>query len=194
MRVYLVRFICILAAIFCLGCSASQRAISALEDGNHCKFCQISAESLDEDHYSINNLGVCYDHGYCGYPKDKQQAVYYYNLAARWGVEQSIANLAIHGLKAPAPDLKMAEDQREKELIGGIIATALMAGAVAIAAQNPGPPANNQMFLSPVASDYQGCCSYHGGIARDIYHQPLCHFSGKILCQDYQPSPTCLCN
>ncbi len=42
--------------------------------------------------------------------------------------------------------------------------------------------------------DYRGCCSYHRGIYENGFGQKVCHTSGRLLCNDGTPSPSCSCN
>jgi TPR repeat protein len=186
----------VLASILLSACSPSQRAINALNAGNQCEFCRISAESTDSDYYSINNLGLCHENGWCGYTKDSTKAIELYTLAARWGVPTAIDNLAVHGITAPHQDLKIGKEQQNLEAFGKLLAVTIVAGLTVAAAKNA-PPANNRQAYQPVQladnDDLQGCCSWHQGISRDVFNNPLCHYTGKVLCKDFQPSPTCRC-
>ena len=186
----------IFVSVFLYACSPSQRAMNALEAGDQCEFCRISAESVDSDHSSINNLGVCYDHGWCGYVKDRSKAISHFWLAARWGIAKAIENLALYGIAAPQPDLKIAKEQEERAAFGKLFAAALIAGLTAVAAKNAPPSSNYQAYQPPPIidnDDLQGCCSWHQGISRDILNNPRCHFTGMVLCKDFQPSPSCRC-
>lgn len=181
-----------------IGCVPSQRALEALKSGNQCEYCRISAESFDSDHNSISNLGVCYDKGWCGYPKDTSKAIQFYLLAARWGVPQAKENLLLHGLQAPDADLKIAKDEENLATYGKIIAAAIVTG-LAVALAGSAPASNTVNTYQPTKiglnDDYQGCCSWHNGISRDGFNRPNCHLlSQRILCNDLQPSPTCACN
>lgn len=177
-----------------VGCAPSHRAVSAFEDGDYCEFCRISAESVDTDHASKNNLALCYDNGWCGITKNPEIAVQYYTLAARWGVQKAIQNLEARGIKAPPPDLKIAKEQQDKKAFGNVLAAALVGGLIYAAAKNA--PANSPSVRYPTyfPDNNQGCCSWHQGIARDYFNQPRCHYTGMILCNDLQPSPMCVCN
>jgi len=145
----------------------------------------------------MHNLGWCYENGWCGYPKSKDLAVQQYVLGARWGVQESGSALVRLGQKPPAPDLKWAQEQaeaREKAAMWAAIGAALLSTASAMNQQ----PSYNTLQASPApgllpATDYQGCCSWHGGIQQDFLGNRRCHYSDMVLCNDYQPSPTCRC-
>ena len=176
-------------------CSPSSRAMKALARGDQCEFCRISAMSAGSDHASNNNLGVCYENGWCGFQKDTSAAIRQYHEAARWGVEQAKRNLIRLGVQPPPNDLQMAEDAQDRQLLLGALAAGLLAAGAATANSAPtynsyqAPQANTFMVVDPA----QGCCSHHGGIRKDILGNFQCHFSGMILCQDFQPSPSCRC-
>jgi len=102
-----------------------------------------------------------------------------------------------------APHLEMDREYaqeliQKKQLLKkvvGVLGTGLALGVSAYAQtlQNKnnntsGPLPNNNSFV-----DTQGCCSYHGGISKDYLGRNQCHYTGWILCQDGQPSPTCQC-
>jgi len=179
-----------------IGCSPSQRALSFYKEGNFCEFCKLSAESENSDHYSIHNLGVCFESGLCGYGPNRAVAIMQYKNAARWGIEQARTRLIELGLTPPAPDLKQAHDREAENAIGKVLGAVALVGlavlAAAAASKNTGggyyPPSNGTDD-----TDNQGCCSWHNGIARDYTNEPICHWSGMLLCNDSQPSPTCRC-
>jgi hypothetical protein len=102
------------------------------------------------------------------------------------------------GIEPPVADLKIAQDAadaQQRAAMWGAIGAALANGAAAMNTQPTfnGFQANHINTLAP-APNYQGCCSRHLGINRNVYGQVNCHFSGMVLCNDFQPSPTCRCN
>jgi hypothetical protein len=189
--------------LFAGGCAPSARAIKALQSGDYCEFCRISAGAANTEPNSMHNLGLCYENGWCGYSKSKELAAQQYTMGARWGVQESSNALIRLGYKPPAADLKMAQelaDARERAAMWGAIGAALASSANAMNQQtntynqptyNSFQP-NNGMGAAPIV-DYQGCCSWHGGIKQGLFGGHQCHFSGMVLCNDFQPSPTCRC-
>jgi hypothetical protein len=187
----------IITIVYCLcflfACAPSERALRALAKGDYCKFCKISHESLGSDMASYNNFGVCLENGWCNWPLDKQAAIEWYEMAARWGVPKGSENLVRLGVIPPSPDLKIAKDQADRQGLGTALAVVAVAG-LAVAAAKYAPPSSSANTLLPANEDLQGCCSWHQGISMDPFNNPSCHFSGMVLCNDYQPSPTCKCN
>jgi hypothetical protein len=187
----------ILSLIFISGCSPSQRALNALNKGDQCEFCKISLDNKDTDPYSYNNLGICHENGWCNFIKDRAIAINSYTMAARWGIQQAGNNLTRLGVTVPVADLKIAKDRQNNAVLGGIIAAALVGGLLAVAGHNSrsGGTGNNYQVPSVFPDDdLQGCCAWHNGISRGMLNQPNCHFTGMVLCKDFQPSPTCKCN
>jgi hypothetical protein len=184
------------------GCAPSARAIRAWQKGDQCEFCRISAAASNTEPNSMHNLGLCYENGWCGYAKSKDLAVQQYTMGARWGVPESNDALVRLGYKPPAADLKIAQDlaeAKERAAMWGAIGAALLSSANAMNQQNNySAPAykafqqQNALGVAPII-DQQGCCSWHGGIRRDLLGNYQCHFSGMVLCNDFQPSPTCRC-
>jgi len=189
-------------ALLAVGCAPSARAVKALKNGDYCEFCRISAGAANTEPNSMHNLGLCYENGWCGYAKNTELAVQQYTIGARWGVLESSNALVRLGIKPPQADLKISQDlaeARERAAMWGAVAAALLSSA---SAMNQQPAYNapaynafqqqNSLGIGPV-DDQQGCCSWHGGIRRDLLGNYQCHFSGMVLCNDFQPSPTCGC-
>jgi hypothetical protein len=184
--------------LFLTGCAPSVRAMNALKRGDRCEFCRISAGAAATEPSSAHNLGLCYENGWCGYDQNKEYAVQQYTIGARWGVQESRNALVRLGVTPPVADLKIQQDladARERAAMWGAVASALANSANTL---NNQPTYNsyqgNQINTFAPALNYQGCCSYHMGINRDMYGNINCHFSGAVLCNDFQPSPTCRCN
>jgi hypothetical protein len=193
----------LIALVFLVGgCAPSARAIRALQNGEHCEFCRISAGAANTEPNSMHNLGLCYENGWCGYAKSTDLAVQQYTMGARWGILESNNALVRLGYKPPPADLKIAQDvaeARERAAMWGAIGAALASSANAMNQQPTynAPAFNafqqqNSLGMVPI-DDQQGCCSWHGGIRRDLLGNYQCHFSGMVLCNDFQPSPTCRC-
>jgi hypothetical protein len=194
----------ILLSLFVLfaGCAPSARAIRALRSGDYCEFCRISASAAATEPSSMHNLGLCYENGWCGYAQNRDLAVQQYTMGARWGIVESSNALIKLGYTPPAADLKMAQDlaeARETAAMWSAIGAALLSSA---SGMNQQPTYNapsyntlqqqSSLGMAPIV-DHQGCCSWHGGIRRDILGNHQCHFSGMVLCSDFEPSPTCRC-
>ncbi len=145
----------------------------------------------------MHNLGLCYENGWCGYAQNRDLAVQQYTKGARWGVVESSNALIKLGYKPPAADLKMAQDlaeARERAEMWRDISAAFANAASSLNAQpNYNAEQGNQINILAPALNYQGCCSYHMGINRDMNGNVNCHFSGAVLCNDFQPSPSCRC-
>ena len=179
------------------GCAPSVRAINALNRGDYCEFCRISASAADREPNSMHNMGLCYEKGWCGYKQSKDFAVKEYTRAARWGVRESSDALVRLGVEPPAADFKIAQDladAQERAAIWGAIGAALASTANSMNSQ----PTYNSYLGNQVKGvspdlNYQGCCSHHMGINRNMLGNVNCHFSGMVLCNDFQPSPTCSC-
>ena len=146
----------------------------------------------------MHNIGLCYENGWCGYKQSKDFAIKEYTRGARWGVPESRDALIRLGVEPPIADLKIAQDladARERAAMWGAVAAALANSANTL---NNQPAYNtyqgNQFNAFAPKVNYQGCCSRHLGINRDMYGNVNCHFSGAVLCNDFQPSPHCRCN
>ncbi len=195
----LLRKILILSLLHTSACaSASYRAIQALESGDQCTFCKISQEAASIDPRSQNNLGVCYQNGYCGFEKNQETAVANYKEAARWDIEEAKQNLRNLGIEPPTADLRIAEDQKNRERIENI--AKLLVGTLVVAASAVGAaygagraPAGSTNSFVPNVYDSSGCCSWHGGIARGFLGEKVCHWTGNLQCADGAASPTCGC-
>jgi hypothetical protein len=180
------------------GCAPSARAIKALNRGDYCEFCRISADAAATEPNSMHNIGLCYEKGWCGYKESKAFAIKKYTQGARWGVQESRDALIRLGIEPPIADLKIAQqlaEARERAAMWGVVAAALADSANNL---NNQPSYNsyqgNQFNAFAQRVNYQGCCSHHSGINRDIYGNVNCHFTGAVLCNDFQPSPGCRCN
>ena len=80
-----------------------------------------------------------------------------------------------------------------KETVGKLLQVTVTAAAIGLAAYYDAKyqAANTTSYYD---SDDQGCCSWHGGIKRNIYGGKYCHPSGYLLCDDGELSPTCTCS
>lgn len=144
--------------------------------------------------------------------KEREAGLNYLVLSARYGYPRAISKLQELGETVPSIDLdtpreqearvahqqQLAKYEEEKKAFGKLLgATIAAAGAAYVASKyggtgaNTSPPTYNT--LVPVDDDYQGCCSWHRGISRDLYGNVQCHWTRKVLCKDYEPSPTCFC-
>ena len=179
-------------------CAPSARAMQAYQRGDYCEFCRISYSASNSEPNSMHNLGLCYENGWCGYTQSNNLAVQQYTLGARWGIDESRNALVRLGFQPPFADLKIAQDLRdaqERAAMWGAIAAGLANAASTMNTQPTynGYQPNQYNAFAPVQNN-QGCCSYHGGIHHNFLGAASCHYTGKILCNDFQPSPTCLCN
>lgn len=193
----LAQYWCVLLflSVMTSACTPSTRAIKALHRGDYCEFCRISLGASNTEPASAHNLGLCYEHGWCGFSQSRELAIQQYNLGARWGIPESNAALMRLGVQPPGPDLKLAQelaDARERAAIWSAVAAGL-----ASAGNTMGQQSNYNTYQSlnapAPAVNYQGCCSYHSGVQRDAMGRVSCHFSGMVLCNDLQPSPSCRC-
>ena len=81
------------AIVLLCSCTPSRRAFTALQGGDVCGFCQISAENIKSDPASLNNVGICYQNGWCGYERNVDEAKRMYRMAANQDVPEAKANL-----------------------------------------------------------------------------------------------------
>ena len=183
-----VSFLFIILIFSLCSCAASTRALNAYQKGDYNRFCEISADSLGSDPASYHNIAVCYEKGLGGYQKNSVKALENYVMGARWNVQSSRERLASLGVAVPQPDLKNAQRARTAKVIGGIFQLALAGTAAYYNAK-----AQANAYNSYYRNSYQGCCSYHGGMKKNYYGKYVCHWIGRVMCNDGQPSPTCSC-
>lgn len=84
-------------------------------------------------------------------------------------------------------------NQRMENVTKGIAGLALVGLAAYGASQAPASTGGGSPGIYTFNDDHQGCCSWHGGIARNYFGQPQCTIWRKVQCKDGQPSPTCTC-
>ena len=191
--VVLSRVLCLLSIHFLLACAApSFKALKEYEQGNYCAFCRISSDAAEVDPRSRNNVGLCFERGLCDYTANQELAVMHYRTAARWDIDEAKQNLRRLGIEPPTPDLRIAQNQKNDEIVQNVAKVILLGLAVVATATAPPQPASVNTF-APTTSDHSGCCSYHAGIAVNYMNKQLCHPNGNLLCNDGAASPTCGC-
>ncbi|MBN8551060.1 MAG: hypothetical protein J0M12_17235 [Deltaproteobacteria bacterium] len=128
--------------------------------------------------------------------------------AAHTGYPEAIFSLEKRKLPVPPVDtktrsqiqaerdyqLRLADHQKSMEALGKVLALTAVAGLAIVNASSGNSGTYPNSSSSSALYDSSGCCSHHGGIARNLYGQKYCHWSGTLLCNDGSPSRTCPCS
>lgn len=88
--------------------SPFELAMQAYQAGDPHRACRIAQQHSSWDSNSMALLGGCYGDGIGGYELDKEKAIYWFTLAARYDNDLAKRALAKIGQEIPFPDLAIA--------------------------------------------------------------------------------------